>query len=147
RGGKGQMYEGGLRIPFMVQWKGHLPAGQLYRHPVSSMDLFATAAGLGNIPAPGNLDGVDLLPYLRGSKKDPPHESLFWRQRHKTAFRMGAWKIVGDTRKQDDHHWELYNLAQDLTERVNLASRHPDKLNELRQAWSAMNAQMAEPLF
>ncbi|MDE0597252.1 MAG: sulfatase-like hydrolase/transferase [Roseibacillus sp.] len=147
RGGKGQMYEGGLRIPFMVQWKGHLPAGQLYRHPVSSMDLFATAAGLGNIPAPENLDGVDLLPYLRGSKKDPPHESLFWRQRHKTAFRMGAWKIVGDTRKQDDHHWELYNLAQDLTERVNLASRHPDKLNELRQAWSAMNAQMAEPLF
>ena len=141
------MYAAVPRIPDMMQWKRQLPAGQLYHRPVSSKDLFATAAGLGNIPVPGNLDGVNLLPYLRGSKKEPPHKSFFWRQRHKAAFRMGDWKIVGNIRKQDDHHWELYNLAQDLTERVNLASRHPDKLDELRQAWSAMNAQMAQPLF
>lgn len=147
RGEKGQMYEGGLRVPFMMQWKGHLPANKLYHHPVSSMDLFATAAAMAEIPSPSNIDGIDLFPFLNGSKEGRPHQTFFWRQRTRTAYRDGDWKIVGEKRKRPIHDWELYNLAEDLTESNNLAAKHPDKLRELREAWSAMNATMADPLF
>lgn len=82
RGGKGQLYEGGIRIPFLVQWSGHLPAGVVYDPPVSSLDLLPTAlAATGINPTDeAKLDGVDLLPYLKGLKNGPPHDRLYWRQ-------------------------------------------------------------------
>ena len=147
RGGKGQMYEGGLRIPFMMQWKNRLPVDKLYHAPVSSMDLFATAAALADAPAPKNIDGVNLLPFLLDEQEGRPHDTFFWRQGRKAAFRSGDWKIVTNRSKAPTRTWELYNLANDHTETTNLAATRPDKLRELEAAWSALNARMADPLF
>lgn len=147
RGGKGQMYEGGLRVPAMMQWKGTLPSGQLYENPIWSVDFLPTAAALAGAKPPATTDGVDLLPYLTGQKEGRPHDILYWRQGKKAALRSGDWKALSHRRLGDSPKWELFNLANDPHERIDLASEHEEKLLELRRAWSELDAQMADPLF
>jgi arylsulfatase A-like enzyme len=100
RGAKGQVYEGGIRVPFLVSWPGHLPAGKDFAAPVSSLDVFATAVALAQakVPEQHSLGGVNLLPYLSGEKSGAPHERLFWRTGGgaKFAIREGDWKLVGE---------------------------------------------------
>lgn len=78
RGGKGQLYEGGIRIPFMVQWKDTLPAGKVYDEMVVSTDIFATSLALAGVRSMPETDGVNLMPYLLGQKTDRPHEKMYW---------------------------------------------------------------------
>jgi arylsulfatase A-like enzyme len=144
RGGKGSMYEGGLRIPFMMQWKGTIPPGQVYREAVSSMDLLPTCVSLAGEEIPVNLDGVNLLPYLTENLDGRPHEWLFWRQGEKRAYRKGDWKVVYN---QGVKQWELYNLLSDLEESADLAGDKPRKLEELLEEWKALNSQMVEAIF
>ncbi len=146
RGGKGQMYEGGVRIPFMVQWKGQLPAGKVYPGFVVSVDIFATAASLGGATT-NTIDGVNLMPFLTGKNPDQPRDTFYWRQVNKTAFRKGPWKLVSMKHKSAKPVWELYNIANDISETTNLASKQPDRLNELVTQWQTMNAEMKTPLF
>ncbi len=145
RGGKAQMYEGGIRIPFLMQWKGRLPAGQVYRQPVSTLDVLPTAleaAGVGSASG-AKLDGVDLLPFLTGRHTGIPHETLFWRMGQQAAVRKGRWKLV--IRRQQSP--ELYDLVADIAEQRDLAQQEPDVLRKLGQAYEQWNAQMAEPLW
>src|SRR5262249_11739748 len=81
RGVKGQVCEGGIRVPFVVRWRAKLPRGTTYDEPVCSIDLFPTACAAGGVAVPAHLklDGVDLLPYLAGRAKGQPHERLLWR--------------------------------------------------------------------
>ena len=147
RGEKSSMYEGGLRVPFMVQWKDKIPAGKLYEKPIVSVDIFATAAKVAGAETPNNIDGVDLFPYLVGKNSDAPHEVFFWRQGPRTALRKGDWKLVSPNRTQKNASWELYNLASDIGETENLAEKQPDKFAELKTLWEKTNGEMAEPLF
>ncbi len=144
RGGKGSMYEGGLRIPFMMQWKNRIPAGSTYDHAISSLDLFPTFASAAGASLPGHLDGVDLMPYMTGEISNAPHDSFFWRQRKRAALRMGEWKIVFNP-QQDE--WELYNLADDLGETENLAQRHAEIAKGLIEEYYNQNKQMEAPIF
>jgi arylsulfatase B len=144
RGGKGSMFEGGLRIPFMMQWKEKLPAGVVYDPAITSMDLLPTCVAAAGINPAGGLDGVNLLPYLSGERKGNPHELFFWRQGRKKALRKGEWKVVYDPRSQE---WELFNLSEDPGEKENLMDRFPDKGEALKAEWESMNLQMMEPLF
>ncbi len=146
RGGKGQMYEGGLRIPFMAQWTGQIPAGSLYQGFVVSVDIFATAASVAGA-ATRRTDGINLIPYLTGQNTDQPRGTFYWRQGTKTAFRKGPWKLVGMKHKSTTPVWELYNLASDTGETTNLASQQPDRLDELVALWQAMDKSMKKPLF
>jgi arylsulfatase A-like enzyme len=146
RGGKGQMYEGGLRIPFMLQWKNHLPKGSTYSKPTVTVDIFATAASLTGSPSVG-IDGVNLLPYLDGANPNSPHKEFYWRQGSKTALRQGDWKLIDMQRNKQRPKWELYNIAQDLSESDNLAVKFPDKLAELKSRWNSINSKMKDPLF
>jgi len=146
RGGKGQMYEGGLRIPFMVQWKGQLPAGKVYPGFVVSVDIFATAARVAGATTQ-NIDGVNLMPFLTGKNKDQPRDTFYWRQGNKTAFRKGPWKLVSMKRKSTKPVWELYNIADDMSETTNLAAQQPDRLDKLVTQWQTMDTTMKEPLF
>lgn len=143
RGFKAQVLEGGIRIPFMMQWKGHLPAGKVYDNPVISLDIHPTAVAAvgGNIPAGAKLDGVNLLPYLTGSAKGIPHDKLYWRFGPQWAVRVGDWKLLS----QGDGQLQLYNLAQDIGEKNNLAASRADKLKELQAAYEAWNKQLMEP--
>ena len=147
RDGKGSVYEGGLRVPFMMQWPGTLPAGEVYRQPVISLDLFATAAAIAQAPLKRQIDGVNLVPYLTGKQTGAPHTSLYWRIANKAAYRKGDWKLLRNPRRDQSDAWELYNLAEDLAETKNLAANRTDKLEELRDEWDQLNTQMIEPIW
>jgi arylsulfatase A-like enzyme len=142
RGYKGQVYEGGVRIPFMMQWKGTLPAGKVDRRPVISLDLHATAlAAAGATSKPEmKLDGVDLVPYLTAKSAGAPHDTLYWRFHAQRAIRRGDWKLVASRGTA----WELYNLAEDIGEKNDLAAKMPGKVEELEEAWQAWNAQLMD---
>ncbi|MDE0769883.1 MAG: sulfatase-like hydrolase/transferase [Opitutaceae bacterium] len=149
RGQKGMMYEGALRVPFMVQWKGAIPAGKVYDNPVSSLDIYATAAANAKAKAPKNIEGVNLIPFLTGENSGRPHETLFWRQGGKAGLRHGDLKLVrmGGRKDVGNAKWELYDLSKDLSEETNLAQSNPEKLAELIALWEEMNGEMREPMF
>lgn len=133
RGGKGNYYEGGIRIPFLMQWKKGLPMGKIYEQPVIAMDLYATiAAASGRPDKREEVDGVNLLPYLREDIQESPHEHLFWSYRGKMAFREGNWKIVKNHPNAD---LELYDLEKDLSETNNVANLYPLRLLQLEKKW------------
>jgi arylsulfatase A-like enzyme len=143
-GTKLTVLEGGIRIPFMMRWPGHLSAGSVYQDPISSLDLFPTTLGAAGISVPGNvrLDGVNLLPYLEGKKPGSPHEMLFWRVGENAAMRKGQWKLV----QAGTNAW-LFDLAQDIGEGKDLARDHPDVVADLKKALAAWNAQLKPPLW
>jgi arylsulfatase A-like enzyme len=150
RGSKGEMYEGALRVPFMMQWKGTIPAGQTYEKPVSSFDIYATAAANSEgVIAPKLVEGVDLVAFVTGKKTGTPHETLFWRQGGRSGLRHGDWKLVrmGGRKEPGKAPWELYDLSKDLSEKTNLAKSNLERLTELVELWEKMNGEMAEPLF
>jgi len=161
RGSKRTTLEGGVRVPFVVQWKGRIPAGSVYDQPVIQLDILPTAlaaAGV-RIRPEWDLDGVDLIPYLKREISGPPHESLFWRQGKQMAIRKGDWKLVrydqaveipgavSSLANPDVSPLRLYNLARDRGEAHDLAAEHPNTVKELLGAWNAWAAQLAEPLW
>jgi arylsulfatase A-like enzyme len=159
RGFKAQTWEGGIRIPYIIQWKSHLPAGQVDDRPVIQMDILPTAlaaAGVEVQPA-WKLDGVNLLPYLDGARTEPPHPALYWRFGGQMAIRMGDYKLVKAPGLQagssalagsaNTDHAELYNLTKDIGEKEDLAAKEPGKVKELASAWNAWNAELVEPLW
>lgn len=143
RGGKSQLLEGGIRVPFFISWPGVLPAGKVEERPVLQIDALPTAlatAGVAIDPA-WQLDGVNLLPFLTGKQTGMPHERLFWKYgRNQFAIREGAWKLIywKDELGADAFaQAELYNVAEDLGEARNLAAANPEKVRGLLDAWRA----------
>ena len=147
RGGKGEMYEGGIRVPFMMAWPGHLPAGRLVHKPVSSLDLPATFRAIAGASPDRAADGVNLLPYLGDEQSARPHEALFWRQGHNTALRLGDWKLVRHGHRGNPGPWELYNLEADLAETTDLSGQRADKVEALLSVWQQLNSEMIAPAF
>ena len=145
RGFKMTTFEGGPRVPFFVQWKGHLPAGTTYDFPVMNLDVLPTCmAALGApVESSESIDGVDLVPFLRGDDSNRPHATMYWRFGEQWAVRHGDWKLV--VARGGSGSPELYNLAEDVGERNNLASREPARVLELQKLFDAWNAQQAEP--
>jgi arylsulfatase A-like enzyme len=159
-GYKASTWEGGVRVPFLMQWKGRLPAGTVYDQPVIQMDLHATAlaaAGIKGQQKP-RLDGVDLVPYIDGRKPQPPHEALFWRFGPQMAIRAGNWKLVKARESQNTGEGferrapnldlagaHLFNLASDIGERVDLAAKEPERVKALEAMWKKWNATLEEP--
>jgi arylsulfatase A-like enzyme len=145
RGSKRQTLEGGIRVPFLAAWKGKLPAGKTYDHPIIALDIHPTAlAAAGQTVSPDwKLDGVNLLPYLKGENTQAPHESLFWRFGTQMAMRQGDWNIV----RYDDTGIHLYNLKDDIGQKNNLAQKNPQKLQEMRTTWDAWNTGNVAPLW
>ncbi|MBL8213468.1 MAG: sulfatase [Bryobacterales bacterium] len=139
-GFKGQTYEGGIRVPFLMQWKRRLKRGVVDDRPIISLDIFPTCvAAAGGKPA-ANLDGVDLLPYLTGARKEAPHEALFWRFGAQWAVRKGDWKLI-----ESIDGVRLFHLTQDLGETKDLAAAEPGKAKELQAAYDAWNASNIAP--
>lgn len=144
RATKGTMYEGGIRVPFMIQWPARLKGRQVYPHPVIALDILPTAAAAAgaDLPKDRKIDGVDLLPYITGTTQAAPHETLCWRAGENHAVRKGHWKLVtmgGQT--------GLYDLAADVSEANDLSQTKPEVLRELKQAFQRWNAQMVPPLW
>jgi arylsulfatase A-like enzyme len=145
RGQKGQMFEGGIRVPFLAKWKGTIPEGKVFRHPVMGFDVHASAlAAAGVMPEPERpVDGVNLLPFVVGKHAGAPHQSLFWRSGRSHAVRKGNWKLVVQAPAAGPAM--LFNLAEDIAEAKDLAVAHPDKLRELLQSYTEWDSQMIDP--
>jgi arylsulfatase A-like enzyme len=134
-GEKGMLAEGGIRVPFLVRWKGRLPAGKVSDYPVSSLDIAATARAAAGLPADPRLDGIDLVPALTASPPPPPR-ALHWRFWNQIAIREGKWKYLKASGGPD----LLFDLDRPEHEKKNLAAEHPDILAKLRaksDAWAA----------
>ena len=164
KGVKGTTWEGGIRVPFLVQWKGKLPAGKIYDQPVIQLDFLPTALAAAGVRCQPEwkLDGVNLLPYLRGEKSGSPHPAMYWRFGGSMAIRMGDWKLVkttggkrraggaGAANRRDKataEGAELFNLKDDVGEQTNLAASRPDKTKELAAAWQKWNSELIDPLW
>lgn len=138
RGGKSQVFEGGLRVPMMARWPGHIPKGITCTDFAMSTELFPTLlAAAGGSPPPGvKLDGFNLLPVLEGRGRSPRKEA-FWEFRTDKAARMGQWKWVESRRGNG-----LFDLSHDLGEKRDLSAERPDVLKTLRARWAAWRKEM-----
>lgn len=139
RGHKATTLEGGVRVPFFARWKGRLPEGKVYEHPVIQLDILPTALAAAGIEtdASWQLDGVNLLPYLAGEKTEAPHESLFWRFGDQWAVRHGDWKLVAS--REDQNQVQLFNLTKDASELFDLSADETAKVTELKSLWDEWN--------
>ncbi len=143
--GKGILYEGGVRVPFIVQWPGVVPAGKVSDAVVSHLDIVPTcvAAAGGKLPADREYDGSDLVPCFSGGGGDWAGRPMFWRVWRDRAVRMKNWKLVwtGDAPPR------LYDLATDIEEERDVSAGHPQVVARLQAAWKAWNKKNIAPLF
>ena len=147
RGDKGQTLEGGIRVPFFVSWPDMLPAGKTYDQPVSAMDILPTACAITGAPQPNGVEGVNLLPHLRGEVTTAPHDTLAWRFGPQKAIRQGNWKLVDvrDMEAKTQSGWQLYDLSTDIGEQHDLAAAKPEIVTQLSKAWDEWNAKNIAP--
>lgn len=147
RDGKSSVYEGGFRVPFALQWKGKVPQG-VYERPVSSLDIFATISALAGSPVNADrpLDGVNLIPYLRGENDGIPHQTIYLRKfdNQRFAVRDGNFKLVTIDNGEIK---ELYDLDQDISEKNNIASKYPQKVAEIDSIRAKWAGELIDPVF
>ncbi len=155
RGSKRTSWEGGVRVPFIVKWKGRLRPATTYTHPVIQLDVLPTALAAAGIKFNAKtFDGVDLLPFLNRKRSGRPHDSLYWRTGGIMGIRNGDWKLLRMSDEAfreppfvitDHTQLELYNLKDDISETKNLASTNPKKLKELAADWTRWTKTLAKP--
>ncbi len=135
RGHKQDLYEGGIRVPMIARWPGHVRPGATSDHAGANWDMWATFAGLAGGEAPAGTDGVSIVPALTGRGRQREHDALYWEyhsQGGSQAVRMGRWKGVRlNASKQPGGPVELYDLQADPGEQSNVASAHPDVVRRI----------------
>jgi arylsulfatase A-like enzyme len=137
RGQKGDVYEGGIHVPFVMSMPGTLPSGRVFNDPVISFDISQTALELAGADSSKNPDGVNLFPYVLGEREAPPHEAIFWRtaQDAKRAVRRGNDKLVvlgGES--------SLFDLGADLEESIDVGESHRQVVAEMSKLFEQWNA-------
>ncbi|WP_202964421.1 arylsulfatase [Algibacter lectus] len=146
RGKKRDIYEGGIRIPFVVRWKGTIEAGVESDLPSAFWDFLPTVCDLAGVSTPKNVDGISLLPTILGNKsQQKKHEYLFWEwQRGKKpyyeALRVDNWKAFRITPNNKEPYYELYDLHTDVKETTNLASKHPELIEKFKPYFQVANS-------
>ena len=137
RAGKGSLYEGGLKVPFLVRWPGKIEAGSVSDHLCYFPDIMPTLAEIAEADCP-KTDGLSILPTLTGNGEQADHDFLYWEYVGQTAVREDSWKAY----KGKKGDWELYDLSKDIEEKNNIAGAHPEKLRSL----IALAKQAHEPI-
>jgi arylsulfatase A-like enzyme len=133
-GEKGMISEGGIRVPYIVNWPAGLPKGKVYDKPVISLDVAATSIALAGLEKAEELDGVNLIPYLNDDIKEEPHDALYWRFWKQFAVRSGKFKYL----KQKNREF-LFDLEADISEVNNIIEQYPQKAKELKAKLSEWN--------
>jgi arylsulfatase A-like enzyme len=144
-GMKGELLEGGIRVPLIVRWKDRLPAGQVSKEIVSSLDLFPTMLSVAGARPPSSLslDGINMLPIIKGETARSPRDTLFWRYGEKwSAVRRDNWKLL-----RRGESLSLFDLAADPTEQHDVKDIHAEIAKELSAAYAKWNQGLAEPLW
>ena len=139
-GEKGMVSEGGIRVPFIMNWPNGLPKGKVYDRPVSSLDIAATSLAIAGQKVPEELDGVNVIPYLNDEVKGDPHKALYWRFWQQSAIRVGDWKYL------NFHNTEfLFNVYNDEHEHVNLFAKYPEKAKDLKEKLVQWGSELKHP--
>jgi len=143
RGFKNDVFEGGIRVPFVLRWPGRVPAGSSFAAPVSALDVFATAVAAAGVALPGEraLDGVDLLPFLAPDAPPgaAPHDALFWEDGRWWAVRKGADKLVCSIFEW--RHW-LVRPDEADGEAADASRRRPGVFVDLLEAHGSWRREM-----
>ena len=154
RGKKGNLFEGGIRVPFAMQWPKEIKGGQVFDSPIISLDIFATLKELTSpeIKPKNELHGVNLIPFLKGHNKNDPHEFLFWRNNFMqndpklriegSAVRSGDFKFIKN--KETD---ALYNLRDEISEQTNLKSEKNNIYDSLNLKFKKWSSTLMDPMF
>ena len=144
RGGKGNLYEGGLKIPFLVRWPGIVAANTVRDLVFYQPDLMATIAELTDTKAPEDTDGISIAPTLLGADSSQKlHEMMYWEYGNQTAVRYGKWKAIQPGKpkgSKKNQPWELYDLSRDVSESTSVADSHPDVLEKMQVFADASHA-------
>jgi arylsulfatase A-like enzyme len=144
RGWKATFYEGGTHVPFMMRWPGQISAGSTVAAPISHFDIYATASAAAGAPLPTDrrIDGVDLMPFIKGTAKGVPHQTLFWRSGNYRVVRDGDWKLQSlDLPRQD----LLFDLKADPTEKTDVAAANPAVVAALLAKLKVHDAEQRPP--
>ena len=144
RGWKISFFEGGIHVPYFMRWPERIAAGSRIEAPVHHFDVYTTAAAAAGAQPPSDrtMDGVDLMPFVRGESSGAPHPRLFWRQGHYQVVIADGWKLQRTARP--DQTW-LFDLRNDPTEQRNVADQHPNKVDELVVLLAAHDAEQSDP--
>ncbi len=154
RGGKGWLYEGGIRENFIVRWPGVTQAGSVCEYPVMSIDFLPTLCAAANVELKHQMDGKNLRPLLSGEKKTLDRDDLYWHYPHYSvqggfpggAIRSGKWKLI---ERYEDGSVQLYNLDDDIGERKNLADSNSTRVvlmrKRLHQWYKQVDARFLQP--
>ena len=134
RGGKGSLYEGGLRIPFIVRWPEKIKPGKVSDLLFNQVDVLPTLAELAGVDTPADADGISILPELLGEqavgRKQSQHEFLYWEFGAQTAVRMDNWKAI---QSKKDQPWSLYDLSRDISEENDIAHQQGEILAKMKK--------------
>jgi arylsulfatase A-like enzyme len=146
KGKRGEPYEGGIRVPFIVRWPAKLPGGKTYSEPLSTLDIFATVAAATALPKDSAhpLDGIDLLPYLSEAKPEAPNRKLFLKHYDSGVHlvREGSFKLV---QPKSDAAPLLFHLGRDPGEKTNIAAQNETLVRSLQESFKEWDAQMIAP--
>jgi arylsulfatase A-like enzyme len=144
RGMKGSKWEGGIRVPYVVRWTNHLQPSR-YDKAISSLDIAATSLTLAGDTSENmqDLDGVHVLPYLRGENALTPHEVLYWRRGPAGAVRKGDWKLIC----VEGQPPLLFNIKDDISETKNLANEHQEIVTQLVSLYEEWESELVDPLW
>ena len=149
RGYKQDLYEGGIRTPLIARWPGRIAAGATSRLIGAFWDVMPTLCELAGAETPGNIDGLSIAPTLLDRAGQKIHEYLYWEYHSEggaQAVRFGDWKAVRNhVNRAPDATPELYNLADDPSEKTNLASEHPEVAAQAAAYMKAAHAPSWEP--
>jgi arylsulfatase A-like enzyme len=165
-GYKEDPWEGGIRIPYMVSWPGHVTPG-VYRFPVSSLDILPTAAGLAHVQTPATAEGVNLMPYIGRDARSAPPRKLYWRMGTSHVVRDGRWKLLIVKRAAPGAgakpgaaaapapsasppagpYTLLYDVVGDPGEQHDVAAAHPDIVRRLKAEFAAWDRRNVAPMF
>ena len=128
-GTKANHLEGGIRVPFLISWKGNLQKNITFDHPISLLDMYPTFSAVAGVEQHKlkHLDGVDLLPFFKNEKEGRPHEVLYWKKENRGVIREFDWKLI----RYPDRPAELYDISKDIAEQYDLALQYPDKVKAM----------------
>lgn len=145
KGWKGNKFEGGHRVPFVVSWPKEISGGTSFEGLTSSLDIFTTSLAAANITKSKKLqlDGVNLIPFLKDESQGDPHDKLFWRKLHESAARIGDYKIIN----LKDYGSVMYNLREDLGETNNLYQQNSKQFDTIWTAYDIWQNELQKPLW
>lgn len=141
RGGKGNLYDGGVHVPFIASWPSKIEAGTVFDYPVISLDISRTAvevAGADATIGPA-MEGVNLLPFVTGTRQGAPHDALYWRKADGRFWSILSADGVKHLHDHDSKSPQLFALADDVSESHDLLDAQPERAAELHAQWELWN--------